>query len=149
MKALMTEQEMLEQALRDDARHLDEIIAIGEALGAPRDSTGSEILEVARGMVRRVEAMEFLIRHHLPSCRGCNALATRTYIHTSGNRCYVCDRDECALETFCARCHQGTRNSTIPCERCGYRAHNWRTTVWTITDLPFAEVLRRAGVTRE
>lgn len=143
----MTEREMLEQAFRDDARHLDEIIAIGEALGAPDGSTGSEILEVARGLVRRVKAMEFLVRHHLPSCRGCNALATRTYIHTSGNRCYVCDRDDCTIETFCARCHQGTKNPSEPCERCGHPTHNWRTTVWTITDVPFADILRAASVT--
>ena len=145
-RILSPQEELLEQALRDDARHVDEIIALGEALGAPDGSTGPEILEVARALMRRVEAMEFLLRHNLPRCGGCNALATRTYIHTAGQRCYACDDDECITEHFCAQCHQVTHDPSTPCSFCGGRETSARIEAWRLTELPFAGERRKAGV---
>lgn len=146
---LSPQEELLEQALRDDARHLDEIIAIGEALGAPDGSTGPEILEVARGLTHRVKAMEFLLRHNLPKCGGCNALATRTYVRTAGRRGYACDDNECITEHFCARCGRVTYETGGPCALCGGAEYTPRVEAWRLTELPFADVRRRAGVTRD
>ena len=137
----------IESFFRDDARHMDELIAIGEALGAPDGSTGAEILEVARETIRRIEAMGFLLRHHLPKCGGCSALATRTYIHTSGHRCYACDDDGCMTEHFCSQCRQVSVDPSKPCAFCGHRETQSRVTAWTISDLPFADLRRKAGVT--
>ena len=146
-RILPSQEELLEQALRDDARHLDEIIAIGEALGAPDGSTGPEILEITRALVLRVEAMEFLLRHNLPKCGGCGALATRTYIHTAGNRCYACDDDRCITEHFCARCSRVTNDPSAPCSFCGGRETSARIEAWRLTELPFAGERCKAGVT--
>jgi len=136
------QEELLEQALRDDARHLDEIIAIGEALGAPVDSTGPEILEIARELVRRVEAMDSLLRQHLPKCGECGAIATRTYTHTVGQRCYACDDDKCITEHFCAQCHQVAHDTGEPCPFCGSTEYTPRVEA-NLTNLPLANVRRR------
>lgn len=143
----VTDQELPEQALRDDARHLDDLTGIGEVLGAPAGSTGPEILEVALETLRRIKAMEFLLRHHLPKCGGCSSLATRTYIHAVGSRCYACDDDRCITEYFCSRCSQVNYDTDDPCPFCGGSEYDPRITAWNLTELPFASVRRAAGVT--
>jgi hypothetical protein len=104
-------------------------------------------LEITRALVLRVEAMEFLLRHNLPKCGGCGALATRTYIHTAGNRCYACDDDRCITEHFCARCSRVTHDPSAPCSFCGGRETSARIEAWRLTELPFAGERRKAGVT--
>jgi hypothetical protein len=143
----MNDQELLDEALRDDARHLDEILAIGEALGAPDGSTGAEILGIAREAIRRIRAMEFLLHAYLPKCGSCSAPATRSYHHVSGNLCYACDGDECITEYFCTGCHQVSYDTSEPCQFCGSTGYRGsRESARSLLELPFAEVQRRAGV---
>lgn len=97
----------------------------------------------------RTVALEVALKHTLPKCEHCNALATRGYHHCSGHSVKVCDNDKCMEEDFCNECGQVWYGDKPKCDSfkdggvpCTGTSKHPETHISDLYDLPYAALIR-------